>query len=219
MVALALSVAAALAYAFYRVAVGYPNPRGEYRSLTRADAAFLESVANAMYPPGGPIEASGGEADLPAYMDRLLCASARNIRVLMHLLFFLMEHATLFFPASGWSGMRRFSALSEAQQVAALDGWQNSALFLRRLVFTSMRALVTLGYFAHPPVVRALNLAPFAIESPVCEADLLYPRIGQRADSIEFSRADLSAEQLPPLQLNDPLHPAFAESASTEPVS
>ncbi len=208
-------IAAMLVYATWRVAFGYPATGRRFSMLNRAEAAFIASTANAMYPPGGAIPCSGSEADLPGYMDRLLAASAPRIRVLMHLLFFLLEHATLFFPVRGWGGMRRFSALSLEQQVAALDGWQNSRLFPRRLVFTSMRAILTLGYFAHPPVLRALDLAPFAIETPVCEADLLYPRIGEHPDTIPFTTADIDvAGSQAPLELSDPIDPAYAEESS-----
>lgn len=199
---------AALGYAVYRVGFGYPH--SEYRCLTRADAALVASAAEAMYPAGGAIPSSGVEADLPGYLDRFLVASVARIRILVHLLFFLVEHATLLFPAPGWDGLRRFSALSAEQRVAVLDGWSESSLFVRRLVFTTLRALLTMGYFAHPPVLRALKLAPFEIESPIVEADLLYPRIGERADTIRFTQADLTpAGEVEPLRLDAPIRSDF----------
>lgn len=199
---------AAVSYAVFRVGFGYPESR--YQSLTRADAALIASAAEAMYPAGGAIPSSGVEADLPSYLDRFLVASVTRIRILVHLLLFLVEHATLFFPAPGWDGRRRFSGLSADQRVAVLDGWSESSLFARRLVFTTLRALLTMGYFAHPPVLRALNLAPFAIETPVVEADLLYPRIGQHPDSICLTRADLTPNgEVTPLRLDGPIRADF----------
>ncbi len=201
----------ALGYAVIRVAFGYPESR--YQSLTRADAALVASAAEAMYPAGGAIPSSGTDADLPAYLDRFLVASVARIRILVHLLLFLVEHATLFFPAPGWNGRSRFSALSADQRVAVLDGWSESSLFVRRLVFTTLRALLTLGYFAHPPVLRALKLAPFAIDSPVVEADLLYPRIGEHPDSIRLTRADLTPPgEVTPLRLDGPIRADFSGS-------
>jgi hypothetical protein len=133
----------------------------------------------------------------------------------VRLLFFLVEHATIVFPApGGLSGMRRFSSLSEAQRVAALDGWQRSRLFPRRLVFTSLRAIATMGYFSSPAVLRALDLAPRAIPTPVCEADLLYPRIGAHPDTIRKTRADLTPpSDGTPLPSDAPLHPCYAAPA------
>jgi hypothetical protein len=130
----------------------------------------------------------------------------------MRMLFFLVEHATLFFPAPGRGGFRRFSSLSEQQQVAVLESWRSSRLFLRRLVFTSLRAILTMGYFADPAVARGVGLAPYAITSPRCEADLLYPRVGEHPETIPWTREDLTPpSDGTPIELDAPLHPDFAE--------
>jgi hypothetical protein len=209
-----LLTALVLGFAIKRVAIGYPNPGRRYRALHRAEVAFISSAAEAMYPPGGTISSSGLDADLPNYIDRLMMASRPRIRWLMHLLFVLMEHATLLFPAPGRGGARRYSALDAEQRVAILDGWAESSLFVRRVVFTSLRAVLTLGYFAHPPVLRTLGLAPPAIDSPICEADLLYPRIGAHPESIQKTRSDLTPPSAGiPLTRDRPLHDGFAESS------
>jgi hypothetical protein len=199
-------------YAVIRVGFGYPAT--DHESLTRADAAFVACAGDAMYPAGGAIASSGADADLPAYLDRFLAVSVPRIRILVHLLLFLVEHATLLFPAPGWGGRRRFSGLTEPQRVAVLDGWAESSLFVRRLVFTTLRALLTMGFFAHPPVLRALKLAPLAIDTPIVEADLLYPRIGEHPDSIPFTRADLTpAREAIPLALDAPVRADFRGGA------
>jgi len=108
--------------------------------------------------------------------------------------------------------MRRFSSQDVEHRVAALDGWAESTLFFRRVVFTGLRAVLTMGYFAHPPVVRRLGLAPLAIESPICAADLLYPRIGERPESIGKTAADLTGPSGGiPLLRDGLLHRGFAE--------
>lgn len=207
-----LLTALVLGYAVWRVALGYPNPSRRYAVLTRGEVAFVAAAAEAMYPAGGAIPSSGLDADLPGYVDRFLQASSPRIRLLLHLLLHLVEQATLLFAAPGWSGRRRFSALDEDQRVAVLDGWAGSGLFVRRLVFTSLRAVLTMGYFAHPPVLRKLGLAPFAIETPICEADLLYPRIGEDPATIALTPAELTPpSDGAPLALDAPLRSDFAE--------
>jgi hypothetical protein len=203
-------------YAIARVGAGYPRAEGTWRVLDRREVAFLNAAAEALFPRGGAIEPSGADAGIPAYVDRFLAAARPRQRVLMRLLFFLVEHATIFFPApGGLRGLQRFSSLDFEQRVAAIEGWQRSALFPRRLVFTSLRAIFALGYFSHPPVLRALRLAPYAIDTPVCEADLWYPRIGEHPDAIPWTTADLTApSQGVPLDLDGPLMPRFAEERS-----
>jgi hypothetical protein len=133
----------------------------------------------------------------------------------MRLLFFLIEHGTLLFPAPGRRGFRRFSSLPREQAAQALEGWRTSRLFPRRLVFVSLRAILTMGFFAHPPVLRQLGIAPRRIESPVCEADLLYPPIGRGPEAIPYTRADLSPPRAnAPLSPDAPPHPDYAGEAA-----
>lgn len=200
-----------LGWLVLRIFAGYPATNRRYRVLNRAEVVLLDAVAEAMFPPGGHIESSGRDADLPAYADRWMAVSQPRIRVLMHLLFFLIEHATVIFPAPGRRRRRRYTALTLEQRIAVLEGWGKSSLHLRRLVFVSLRSILTMGYFAHPPVLRRLRVAPFAINTPVCEADLLYPPIGGLPSDIVYSREDLSTPSGIPLTDADPLHPEFAD--------
>jgi hypothetical protein len=204
---------ALLAIATARLAVGYPRLEGRYQALSRREVATLAAAAEALFPRGGAIEASGVDAGIPRYVDRLLVASHPRQRLLMHLLFFLLEQGTIFKPApGGWRGFRRFSKLEEAQRVALLESWEHSRFFAYRLAFTSLRAIFTFGYFSHPPVLRALRLAPYAIDTPVCEADLLYPPIGGRRADIALGRADLTPpSDGTPLDLEGPLMAGYAE--------
>ena len=210
-----LAVAGLLVALALRVFAGHPRAAAHYRHLARREVAFVNAVADATFPRGGELPASGSDAGIAAYVDRWLAVSTRRIRLLMRLLFFLVEHATLLAPAPGWGGWRRFSSLAPEQRLAALDGWRTSRHFPRRLVFTSLRAVLTMGYFSHPPVLRQLRVAPLAIETPVCEADLLYPPIGRPPEAIRFGPADLSPPGVrEPVDLDGPLHPAYAEPAS-----
>ncbi len=195
-----------------RVALGYPGPG---LSLLRAgEVATVAAAAEVLFPPGGPVPPSGLDAGVPAYVDRYIAAVPRPTRLLMRALLFLIEHATLVFAAPGRGGRRRFSALDEDQREAVLVGWSTSRHFARRLVFTSLRAMLTMGYFADPAVLRAMGIAPKAIDPPVCEADLLYPRVGASRASIRLSPADLTPpSDGRPLDPEGPLHPAYREAS------
>jgi hypothetical protein len=122
----------------------------------------------------------------------------------------LLEQATLFFPAPGPGGFRRFSSLRGEQREAVLRGWLESRFFLRQLVFGARRALLTMAYLEHPAVARHLGLAHYDLESPICEADRLYPPIGKRPEENPFANAELSAPSSGvPIDLDGPLHPHY----------
>jgi hypothetical protein len=211
-----IALGAVIGYGLLRVFAGHLVVGSSYQTLSPREVATIRAASDAMYPGGGAIPPSGSEAGIPAYTDRYLAVLPGQLRVLTRMLFFLVEHATLFFPAPGRTGFRRFSSLSGEQRAAVLEGWRTSRLFPRRLVFTSLRAILTMGYFADPAVARRLGLAPYAIEPPVCEADLLYPRIGEHPDAIQLTRGDLTPpSDGTPIPLDGPLHPRFAEKESS----
>jgi hypothetical protein len=198
------------AYALARIFLGYPQPGSRLRLVGRRDAAFLDAAADATFPPGGPLPLAGRDADLPGYVDAFLLSLPPHLRLQIRAMLMLFEQATIIFPASGRGGRRRFSSLSQEQRVEVLTGWSNSSLFLRRLAFTALRAVLTMGYLGHPIAMRHLRLAPLDFRSPVCEADLLYPRIGAHPDSITNCESDLWASDGSPLALDGPVHPDYA---------
>jgi hypothetical protein len=200
------------AWAVARLFWGYGPRDAAYPQLSAHEQVFLRAASNAVFPPGGAIPYSGPEAGALRHVDRFLALIAPRTRFLMRLLFFLMEHATLFFPAPGWDGFRRFSALSPEQQQAALEGWARSPLVARRTIFQSLRAILTMAYFGDPAVLRTIGLAPLAMETPVVDADLLYPPIGQPKSAIRFGVADKDRPwPTAPLDLRGPLAPGYQE--------
>jgi len=179
-VPITLGCFAALALALgWRLLGGYAAAPAAFGTLGRGEAAFVAAAADALFPPGGAVPPSGVDAGVPAWCDRWLGQLPAPTRALVRALFALMEHATLVFPAPGWDGWRRFSSLAPAQREVVLERWRKSRWFARRLAFTSLRAIVTQGYFADPTVLRTLSLAPRLIEAPRHLADALYPPIGR----------------------------------------
>jgi hypothetical protein len=203
-----LALAALAALAARRFFGGYPGPG--LRVLAPREAALVAAAADALFPPGGAVPPSGVDAGVPDYVDRWLAAVPARVRILLRLLFALVEHATLVFWAPPPRGWRRFSALAHEQQVAVLEGWRGSRLFPRRLVFLALRSAISMGYFADPAVLRQLDLAPRDFPTPVLEADLLYPPVGKPRSAIRWGPADLTPpSDGTPLPLDTPLHPAF----------
>ena len=106
-----LLLSAALGYGLVRVCAGYPRLERTYAVLAPREVALLRAAGNATFPAGGALSPSGDEVDLGGYTDHWLTLVPPRMRLLMRLLFFLIEHATLFWPAPGPRGWRRFSSL------------------------------------------------------------------------------------------------------------
>ena len=147
---------------------GYPPP-----SLARAqvlgakEQAIVAACADALFPPGGPIPVSGTEAGLVAYLDAYIGGLPGTPRLLGRLLFQSIEHAPWIF------GPRRvrFTRLRPEERIEALRAMYESPLYFRRVSALSMRAMMTMGYLAHPRVAEAMGVvadaAPFeGRESP-----------------------------------------------------
>lgn len=211
---LVLLVLAFGGYAIRRLVGGYPRRDEVLQTLSAREASFLDAAAEGMFPAGGAIPLSGLEAHLPRFADRYLGSLHPRIRLQVRLLFLFFEQVTLFLPAPGSGGHRRFSKLDLEQRIAVLKAWSDSRSSLRGLVFTALRAVLTMGYLGHPVVMRHLRLAPLAINSPVLDPDLLYPPIGKGREEIVYTRSDLSGPSAgEPLDLAGPLHPAYREDA------
>ncbi len=215
----ALAVAL-LVWLVARALLGYETRDASLSQLSAREAAFLGAAADAVFPPGGMPALSGVEAGVVRHVDRWLALLTPRNRILIRLLVVFFEHVTLLFPAPGRGGRRRFTSLSLSQRSAVLEAWERSPLRMRRLVFASLRTILTSSYFASPDVLRELGLAPFALESPVVAADLLYPRIGEPSSSIRWTEEDLArAVPRTPLDPHGPLHPDYRDARTAATIA
>ena len=143
-----------LGLAVQGVALGYPRSRLRTRVLSAKEQAIISACADALFPPAGPIPVSGTEAGLVSYMDGYLVRAPRGSRTLIRLLFRLVEHGPWI-----WGPRRaRFTRLSPEEQRAALARMAGSPIYFRRVAFVSLRMMLTMGYFAHAGVQRAIGI-------------------------------------------------------------
>ena len=195
-----------------RLLGGYPTTSRSYRHLRRREIALLRATTDAMFPARGAVPVSGADVDAPGYVDAWfdVLHPLRRFQIRLLLLFF--EQVTLFFWAPGPRGWRRFSALSLQQRIEVLRGWYSSHWFARRLVFTALRSVLGIAYLGDPATMRFLRVAPYDFASPVLDADVLYPPIGQGPDEIVYGPEDRgSPADGVPIDLDGPIHPDYAE--------
>jgi hypothetical protein len=200
-----------------RVFSGYPKGAEEYSVLAPREVEFISSVSEVMFPAGGAIPFSGLDARIPRYADRFLAALEPPQRLEIRVLFAVFEHATLFFPGPGWNGFRRFSSLDLEQREVAMQGWSQSSVFLRQMIFTALRAVLTMGYLGHPTVMSHLRVAPLDFETPICDADLIFTEIGAHPDDNPLRDAETTPPSTGiPLDIEGPAHPDYPPSIVRE---
>ncbi|MAJ60051.1 MAG: hypothetical protein CBC48_08730 [bacterium TMED88] len=171
---------------------GYPPSAGQL--LGRGESALVKAAGEAMFPPHPGLAVDGGQAELARYADTYLQALGTSQRRLIRAMFLLFEQGPLLFPARGVGGFRRFSSLTPSQRLAYLEDWAQSRMLLRRVALSALKAVLILGYFGHDENLRALGLEAWEIEPVICEADLLYPPIGEPRSAVRWTRSDLNVE-------------------------
>lgn len=151
--------------------------------LTATERVLFSAVALVMFPPGGALARSGADARILTHLDDFVAGLGRTNRRLIGLLVLAVEWASLFLAAPGPRGRRRFSRLTENQRAACLEHLRTSPRYLERLMFTSLRALLTMGYFADPEVAAALGIAPAVLHRQPSPADGLWPLLDGAGES------------------------------------
>ena len=135
------------------VFMGYPETPVGLKVLGRKNFAVVCAIGEALLPGGGEIPLSSAEARVPEFVDNYVAMAPTLTRRLMFMLFFLMEHATYLFAFT----THRLSDLDVDARIRYLDGWEKSRLYMRRLAFTSLRAIYGMAYLGCPDVEKAMG--------------------------------------------------------------
>jgi hypothetical protein len=139
------------------VFLGYPAARLAGRPfLSRKEQAIVASLADAFFPPGGPIPIAGTEAGLVEYMDGYCKQLPAGQGRLVRLLLVFLEHAPWVFGPR----RERFSSLPLTDRLRVLEHMRTSPIYFRRVAFLSIRTMLTMGYFANDQVARHVGSAP-----------------------------------------------------------
>jgi hypothetical protein len=122
--------------------------------LSRREQALVAAVADAFFPPDGPIPVSGQQAGLARYFNGYLGRSAPRQRFLMRLLMLFTELS----PVSFGPVHKPFTKLSHAERLDFLQSASTSRIYFRRVAFVSLRALMTMAYLGNDEVGRHMNM-------------------------------------------------------------
>ncbi|MDP8256848.1 MAG: GMC family oxidoreductase N-terminal domain-containing protein [Candidatus Alcyoniella australis] len=151
-----------------RLFLSYPAVDARAKNLSRRQQLIVEAIGEAMLPEGGAISPSAKQAGVLKYIDEYIVKIAPFYAFGIKALLVMLEQATLIFVPS-W---RRFSQLSVEERQRYLAGWEESKLYLRRTMFTSVRALFSMGYLDDAEVQKQMGVyRPEGCEQLVPEAE------------------------------------------------
>ena len=134
---------------------GYGPARPEAPMLNAKEQEVALAAADAMFPSGGVLPISGSEAGVLVYLDTTMRSSPPRIRLLLRLLLRFVEHGPWLFGPG-----RRLTKQAPTERVATLQGWAQSSSYFLRVVFTSLRTLVSLAYLADAQVIHCIGVEP-----------------------------------------------------------
>jgi hypothetical protein len=122
--------------------------------LNAGEAQLIAAAADAFFPPDGPIPRSGAEAGCVAWFERYLGLSDRRQRLLIRAMLLFVQLAPLLFGPE----RRRFTRASPAARLAFLQRASTSRIYFLRVVFLSLRAMMTMAYLADEMVIAAIGM-------------------------------------------------------------
>lgn len=121
-----------------------------FAHLSADEAAFLDAVADAIFPAGGEPALSGREARVARYVDAVLTGLAPTQRDLLRVGLHALDALALA-EAGAF-----FSALGAEQAGAVLKGWLAGVDPNLRGLAQSVYVFVGMAYLAHPDVAPVL---------------------------------------------------------------
>jgi hypothetical protein len=134
--------------------------------LGEAGRAVIAAAADTLFPAGESFPVSGSAAGVVEFMAQYVDRSRPIERVLIRLLLLYTDLGPLAFGPRPLP----FTKLSAAERGEHLRGAANSRIYLRRIAFTSLRALLTMGYLDNEQVAQRIGIKadsdPFGLGKP-----------------------------------------------------
>lgn len=119
----------------------YPRAVGGLRHLNAKEYAIVTALAARMLELDE--DPSRAHIDVALRIDTAMSAWEPATRRQLRTILRVFEHGTHLFDLR----RRRFTLLAPSQQRQSLDGWMQSSLGARRVVFRALKALVMQGYY------------------------------------------------------------------------
>ncbi|MFI5364308.1 MAG: gluconate 2-dehydrogenase subunit 3 family protein [Candidatus Binatia bacterium] len=124
----------------------YPKPQVPLKFFNPREYATVNAAAERILGVSGSIGAGADRIDVAAHVDPLIADWDAEAQGQLRTMLRVFEHGTYLFDLR----RKRFTALAPEHQDRYLDGWMNSTLGARRIVFRALKALAATGFYQDP---------------------------------------------------------------------
>jgi len=122
-------------------------PAGQaFLCLSAREAELVDSMAEALFPPGGTPALSGGDAGISRFLDGVIDAIPDTTDNLLRLFINALDDFTRLTRFSG------YCELPLAERTELLGTWAQSPQYLFRSSVSSLLLFISMGYCLHPEV-------------------------------------------------------------------
>lgn len=134
--------------------MGRQAPGPGRAALSAQEAAFVDALVDAMFPPGNALGVAGKDVDVTGQLDAWAADMAPSERRIVASLLHLFD----LWPRLSLSSTARFSALDREDRVRVLQAFDESAVETRRALGQLTRALVSLPFFEDPRTLAGMGM-------------------------------------------------------------
>jgi gluconate 2-dehydrogenase subunit 3-like protein len=135
----------------------YPKPKVPLKFFNPREYATMNAAAERILGASGVVGVRPEQIDVAAHIDGLLADWDAEAQGQLRTMLRVFEHGTYLFDLR----RQRFTRLTDEYQDRYLDGWMNSTMGARRIVFRALKALADLGFYQDPR-----TWAPVGYEGP-----------------------------------------------------
>ena len=122
---------------------------GGFLCLSPREAQLIDSMAEALFPPGGTPALSGRDAGIARFLDEVIDGVPGPTHELLRLFLHALDDFTRVTRRSG------FCELSLGERTTLLESWAQSSQYLFRSSVSSLILFISMGYCMHPEVKQA----------------------------------------------------------------
>ena len=119
-----------------------------YRMLSADEVELVESLCEAVFPPGGTPSLGGRDVGASRYVDDVLAGTVEPMGNLLRLVLHALDDWARLTRRQGWA------SLSIEERGEALQSWSRHSSHLVRGAITGLMVFVTAAYTTHPDVIR-----------------------------------------------------------------